>query len=41
MAKRKMEQMDKLKSALGLPEVKEGEAFNRDLQVPAKHLLLT
>lgn len=35
VAQRKVEQMDKLKSALGLTEVKEGDAFDRDLQVGA------
>ncbi len=34
VAQRKLEQMDKLKSALGISaEGKEGDAFNRDLQV--------
>lgn len=34
MAQRKLEQMSKLKAALGLKEdVREGDAFNRELQV--------
>lgn len=32
MARRKVEQMDKLRSAFGLGEVKEGEAFDQELQ---------
>lgn len=33
MAARKLQQMDKLKAAFGLSDVKEGDAFNRELQV--------
>lgn len=33
VAARKLQQMDKLKAAFGLSDVKEGDAFNRELQV--------
>jgi serine/arginine repetitive matrix protein 2 len=33
LAQRKVEQMEKLKSALGVSQDKEGDAFNRELQV--------
>eukprot|EP00195_Chlamydomonas_chlamydogama_P016489 CAMPEP_0202909188 /NCGR_PEP_ID=MMETSP1392-20130828/48598_1 /ASSEMBLY_ACC=CAM_ASM_000868 /TAXON_ID=225041 /ORGANISM="Chlamydomonas chlamydogama, Strain SAG 11-48b" /LENGTH=378 /DNA_ID=CAMNT_0049598863 /DNA_START=101 /DNA_END=1233 /DNA_ORIENTATION=- len=36
VAQRKLEQMDKLKAALGISEVKEGEAFDRELQEKKK-----
>ncbi len=36
LAQRKLDQMDKLKTALGISAVKEGDAFNRDLQVRGK-----
>lgn len=35
-AKRKIQQMDRLRDALGLGDVKEGEAFDRELQVNHK-----
>ncbi len=38
VAQRKLDQMAKLKSAFGLSEVKEGDAFNRDLQVRCRHM---
>ncbi len=33
VAQRKVEQMDKLRAAFGISEIKEGEAFDRELQV--------